>query len=221
MSDSVSVEEGPTLFTDKSSESPISNNESSKTDSPSNIRKSVRYSISSKTNSEGESSTDSPHNIRKGSLSSVNKIDLEGDYPGKEGREGRPSDQQVHKCPKCNQFIQAGSIVVEGVVYHPKCFTCMKCNSVCRLEFYQNVNGKFYCQNCVDKTPELYNTLRSQKLAAIEAEKAKEQAVKDEELRKKKEEEDLKKKQEEAKKKPMNDTATVYPDPVECVCIIS
>ena len=71
----------------------------------------------------------------------------------------------------------------------------MKCNGLCRPEYYQNVNGKFYCQGCVDKTPELYNTLRNQKLAAIEAEKQRKQTIIDEEnerIRRQTEAEELK-----------------------------
>jgi hypothetical protein len=73
--------------------------------------------------------------------------------------DGRVSEAVVHKCPKCNHYFQAGSVIVESVHYHPKCFVCMKCGTTCRLEFYQRVNNKFYCQNCADKTPELYNAM--------------------------------------------------------------
>lgn len=72
---------------------------------------------------------------------------------------GRVSEAVVQKCPKCNHYIQAGSVNVEGKYYHPKCFVCMKCGTTCRLGSYQRVNDKFYCQNCVDKTPELYQSL--------------------------------------------------------------
>ena len=30
-------------------------------------------------------------------------------------------------CPKCALPISAGSVEVEGVLYHPKCFFCQKC----------------------------------------------------------------------------------------------
>ena len=60
-------------------------------------------------------------------------------------------------CPLCAGPISAGSVTVEGVAYHHKCFTCKKCNIQCRVAAYQKINNKFYCQNCVDKTPELYH----------------------------------------------------------------
>ena len=146
-------------------------------------------------------------------------------FIGKE-KEGRISNATVYKCPKCNQYIQAGSIVVEGKNYHPKCFICMKCNGLCRPEYYQNVNGKFYCQGCVDKTPELYNTLRNQKLAAIEAEKQRKQTIIDEEnerIRRQTEAEELKNRP----KQPSNNTyetkngASSSPLGVGGCCIIS
>lgn len=30
-------------------------------------------------------------------------------------------------CPKCALPISAGSVEVDGVLYHPKCFFCQKC----------------------------------------------------------------------------------------------
>lgn len=107
--------------------------------------------------------------------------DSRSSSPGKDV-DGRVSSAKAkNKCPKCNHYIQAGSIEVDGVHYHPKCFVCMKCGTTCRIGNYQRVTNKFYCQNCCDKTPALYNEIRAAKQKMIDDEKKRQQAIIDEE----------------------------------------
>eukprot|EP00092_Neocalanus_flemingeri_P089525 GFUD01113283.1.p1 GENE.GFUD01113283.1~~GFUD01113283.1.p1 ORF type:complete len:301 (+),score=100.14 GFUD01113283.1:195-1097(+) len=58
----------------------------------------------------------------------------------------------LDRCTECGDCIREGAVVVEGVSFHPHCFTCSGCGTVIGGKFYTTEGNKFLCEHDYQQT---------------------------------------------------------------------